>query len=115
MEYVLDNAQMKEIVDDYGTSVKMIGRIINILNTLDLPIDEDVFMELVANIASIIETEQFQMEMKVERAGYSIREAVYKAVLDRFDDDEFLDSETKNKLTLIKTKTKFYNAKKNNL
>ena len=96
------------IVDTYGTNMYKVNKIINVVNSLDLPFyDEDDFIVTIETIVSKLETENFEIntgKVKECRCCYTLKSAILSTLLDKFNDDYLYDKSVVNKILSLKTK-----------
>lgn len=102
----LTKEQKDYIVETYGSSVSTINKISRILNKLDLPFnDEEDYVDIIANIASIMQTEKFEREIKKGsdiRAGYTILKNAAFVLEQKFGDNYLYGNDTVNKVSNLK-------------
>lgn len=108
MVVVLSKEKKEYIVDTYGTNMYKVNKIINVVNSLDLPFfDEDDFVVTVESIVSKLETENFQRKTgKIRdcRCCYTLSTAILSTLIDKFSDDYLYDKGVINKIVSLRQK-----------
>jgi len=106
MIYNLTKEQKDYVINTYGSNIVTVNKVVKILNELELPFaDEEDFIDTVANIASIIETEKFEKSIgkeRFERAGYTILTATVSVLNQKFNDSYLYDRNTTKKVSTLK-------------
>ena len=106
MVVFLSKEKIEYIVDTYGTNIKMVYKIISVINSMDLPFcDEDDFVIVVESVVSKLETENFERKsgkLKECRACYNLRSAILSTLVDKFSDDYLYDKKVLNKILSLK-------------
>lgn len=105
----LNKEQKDYIIENYGSSMVTINKTSRILNELDLPFyDEEDYISTVCTIASIMETEKFNRELKRtskcngSKRSYTISEVIIFVLNQKFNDNYLYNKDTINKVSRLR-------------
>lgn len=84
MEFTLTQEQKKEIVQEYGSNIKVIDTAIRVLNELDIIEEPEEFLELVCSIALDVEVMDDMKGSTLQRK--SLSEIISAAIVFKYAD-----------------------------